>query len=64
MIISKIENIYILIKAQTIVVKVGYPDYLDSENMTKLENIYAEVCYRNALFLIDYSSVIFVSLLT
>ena len=31
--------------------KVGYPDYLDSDNMTKLENIYAEVWYRNAAFL-------------
>lgn len=30
--------------------EVGYPDYLDNDNMTKLDNIYAEVCYRNAFF--------------
>ncbi len=37
-------------------VKVGYPDYLDSENVTKLDNIYAEVCYRNSAFPTDYLS--------
>ncbi|CAF0975164.1 unnamed protein product [Rotaria sordida] len=36
--------------ARAIVEKIGYPDYLDSNNMTKLENDYAEYNF-NSLFL-------------
>lgn len=30
-------------KAKAISEKIGYPDYIDGDNMTKLENEYAEV---------------------
>jgi hypothetical protein len=44
MIIFKIKDIYILIQAQSMIEKVGYPDYLKGNNMTRLDNHYAAVC--------------------
>jgi hypothetical protein len=52
MIIFNIEKTYIFIQAQAIIEKIGYPDYLDSDNVTKLENIYAEVGYKISAFFV------------
>jgi hypothetical protein len=37
-----------MIQARVIYEKIGYPDYLDGDNMTKLEEDYAEVRNRKA----------------
>ena len=40
-------------QARAINEKVGYPDYLDGDNVTQLEKDYAEVRRFFALFIID-----------
>ncbi len=47
-----IAKIYILLQAQDIIGNVGYPDYLDGDNMTELDGIYTEVCYKSFALLI------------
>ncbi len=48
MTVLKLRTSCILTQAEAVLGKIGYPDYLDSDNVTKLESIYAEVCYRHA----------------
>lgn len=50
-ILFQFENIFAFVmQARAIDVKIGYPDYLDSDNMTKIEEDYAEVRDRNCFF--------------
>ncbi len=58
MTIFEFSKTYILTQAQAVLGKIGYPDYLDSDNLTKLESIYAEVRYRHALYPTNYIVVI------
>ena len=44
MIIFDIEEFGILIQAEAMLEKVGYPDYLKGNNMTRLESGYIDVC--------------------
>ncbi len=44
MITFDIEESGILIQAEAMLEKVGYPDYLKGNNMTKLESGYVDVC--------------------
>jgi hypothetical protein len=44
-------------QARAINEKIAYPDYLDGDNMTQLENEYAEVQHTNASVIMYYSSV-------
>lgn len=48
-------------QARAIKEKIGYPDYLDDNNMTKLDEVYAEVRHNRCFHLLITQLIILIT---